>query len=81
MPRWYAGRNLAVVRLLEIIGESASRVSELRRSAIPSIEWHAIRGMRNRIVHNYDNVDLDIVWVIISEDLPALIESLEREVS
>jgi len=71
--------NLALVRLLEIIGEAASRVSEERRAAMTGIEWRGIRGLRNRIVHNYNNVDLDIVWAIVSDDLPPLIESLEAD--
>jgi len=69
--------NLALVRLLEIIGEAAGRVPEEMRAQHPEIPWTQIVGLRNRLTHGYDSVDLDILWQIISRDLPPLIVSLE----
>lgn len=62
----------AVVRNLEIIGEAAQRLSEQMRKRTPDIEWRQIIGLRNRIVHEYFGVDTEIVWQIVSHDLPKL---------
>lgn len=70
--------NLALVRLLEIIGEAATRVSIETRSQHPNIPWAQIAGMRNRLIHGYESVDLDVVWQIVRADLPRLITELER---
>ena len=70
--------NLSLVRLMEIIGEAANRVSEAERSRFPWIPWPDIIGLRNRLIHGYDAVDFDILWRIVTEDLPPLIEGLER---
>lgn len=69
---------LAVVRLLEILGEAAKNVSEEYRQDYPAIPWREIAGTRDRLIHGYFDVDLDIVWKIISVDLPALISQLEK---
>jgi uncharacterized protein with HEPN domain len=70
--------NLALVRLLEIIGEAAARVSPERQGRYPGIPWLDIIGMRNRIVHGYDQVDFDILWDVVELHLPPLIEQLEH---
>ncbi len=70
--------NLASVRLLEIIGEAASRVSEPERSLLPGIPWAQIISLRNRLIHGYDAVDFDVLWQILTADLPRLIEALEN---
>jgi len=70
--------QLALTRLVEIVGEAASRVpKELqdRRSAIP---WREIVSARNRLIHGYDFVDLDILWEIVATDLPALVPQVEQ---
>ena len=64
---------LSLTREIEIIGEAASRVSEQCRSHLPSIPWQDIIGMRNRLIHAYFDVDLDIVWDVVTHDLPELI--------
>ncbi|MEO8609421.1 MAG: HepT-like ribonuclease domain-containing protein [Chloroflexota bacterium] len=69
--------QLAMVRLIEIIGEAAKNISDEARNAHPEIEWSNIIGMRNRIVHNYSNVDLDIVWDVITIKAPELIQQLK----
>lgn len=70
--------NLALVRLLEIIGEAAVHTSEEERTLFPDIPWPEIVSLRNRLIHGYDSVDFDILWNIITLDLPPLIVKLER---
>lgn len=70
--------NLALVRLLEIVGEAAARVSVEARERIPGIPWDDIVGMRNRIVHGYDAVDFDILWDVVDLHLPPLVAELRR---
>jgi len=72
--------NLALVRLMEIIGEAASRVSEESRKRHTSIAWSQIVSLRHRLIHGYDSVDMDILWRILQEDMPSLIKELERAV-
>jgi uncharacterized protein with HEPN domain len=62
----------AVVRNLEIIGEAARQMPEEFTRRNPQIEWRKIAGLRNRIVHDYFGLDLEIIWQIIRYDLPAL---------
>lgn len=68
--------SLAIVRLLEMIGEAARAVSPEMRSCYPSVPWKEIAGTRDRLIHGYFNVDLDIVWAIVSDDLPMLVSKL-----
>ena len=70
--------NLALVRLLEIIGEAASRVPREDRDLYPDIPWPEIVGLRNRLIHGYDEVDFDILWQIVTTDLPLLITELGK---
>jgi uncharacterized protein with HEPN domain len=70
--------NLALVRLLEIIGEAASRITSPTRLKFPEIPWAQIVSLRNRLIHGYDAVDLDILWKILTEDLPGLINQLKE---
>lgn len=67
---------LALVRLLEIVGEAANRVSEATRKQHPEIPWPQIVGMRNRLIHGYDVIDLDILWQTIEHDVPKLLQAL-----
>jgi uncharacterized protein with HEPN domain len=68
----------AVLHELLVLGEAAKRLSPELRAQHPDIPWRAIAGMRDRLVHGYDDVDLDLVWKTVSEDLPALIARLDR---
>ena len=70
--------NLSLVRLLEIVGEAASRVPVSERAQYSAIPWMQIVGLRNRLIHGYDNVDFDILWEIVCQDLPPLIAELEK---
>jgi uncharacterized protein with HEPN domain len=69
---------LAVVRLLEIIGEASKNISDSIKSKYPAVPWKQIAGTRDRLMHGYFDVDLDIVWEIITSDLPPLSDSLEQ---
>lgn len=69
--------NLSLTRLLEVVGEAASRVSREEQSARPDIPWSQIVSMRNRLIHGYDAVDFDVLWEIVTQDLPPLIAILE----
>ena len=62
----------AVIRNFEIIGEAANRLPPSIKSGFPNIQWHRLRGFRNRIVHDYMGIDYGIVWTIIQKDLDAL---------
>lgn len=68
---------LALTKLVEIIGEAAARVSERTRDAHPNVPWKQIVGTRNRLVHAYDEIDLEILWRIVSVELPPLVEQLD----
>ena len=68
----------AILKVLEIIGEAASRISNETKAAHPDVPWHNISGLRNRIVHAYFEIDLSVVWMIINDDVPVLIATLER---
>ena len=70
--------GLAVVRLLEVLGEAANRVDAETRAAHSDIPWAQLVGLRNRLIHGYDQVDYDIVWRIVRTDLPDLVARLRR---
>ena len=70
--------RLALTHLLQIIGEAARRISIEFREQHSQIPWKEIVGMRSKVVHDYLNVDEDIVWQTIKNDLPSLILELEK---
>lgn len=70
--------QLALVRLVEIVGEAATRVSDESRNRYPTVPWRQARVMRNRLIHGYDTIDLGILWDTIEHDLPPLIAELRR---
>ena len=67
----------ALERFIEVIGEAASKVSASTRGELASVPWHEIIGMRNRLVHGYASVDLDVVWAVVTKDLPGLVADLD----
>lgn len=67
-------RQAAVIRQLEIIGEAARRISTETQAAIPSIPWAKVIGMRNRLIHEYDAIDLEVA-------LPGLITAVEQAIT
>jgi uncharacterized protein with HEPN domain len=66
-----------VIRCLEIISEAAAKVSGEFRDAHPDIKWREIIGMRHRLIHNYADVRLDVVWDVVQDKLPGLIAALK----
>lgn len=68
----------AILKSVEIVGEAASRTGPETRAAHPEIPWIAIVGMRNRLVHEYSNVNLRRVWEVVQRDIPHLIPQLEN---
>jgi uncharacterized protein with HEPN domain len=73
--------NLAIVHLLEILGEAANRMPTEQRAKYPQIPWPQIIGLRHRLIHAYDQVDLDIVWNIVTQHLPPLVRTLDEILS
>ena len=70
--------NLALVRLLEIVGEAANRTLPDERLQYPQIPWTQIIGLRNRLIHGYESVDFDLLWRVVNHDLPSLLTELEK---
>lgn len=68
----------AVVRSLEIIGEAAKRVPDDWRANAPTVEWRRMSGMRNRLIHDYFDVDLALVWDVLQTKVPVLKAEIER---
>ncbi len=68
----------AVVRAIEVLGEAATKISDDMRSASPEIPWAAITDMRNRLIHGYFDIDVDIVWNTASIEIPALLGDLRK---
>ncbi|WHZ27266.1 MAG: hypothetical protein OJF51_002062 [Nitrospira sp.] len=69
---------LALVKAIEIIGEAAFRTSENSRAQFPEIRWEDIVGMRHRLVHAYFDINLDVLWKTVQDDLAPLIARLEQ---
>ena len=70
--------QLALAKAVELIGESASHISDELRSQQPHISWKKIIGMRHVLVHNYWRVELDVVWDTVKHDIPSLINQLQQ---
>ncbi len=70
----------AVIRYIEIIGEAANRIQKQApefAAAHPSLPWHEMRGMRNRMIHNYFDVNSDVLWATVKADLPKLKQQID----
>jgi len=70
--------TLSLVKSIEIIGETASKISQESRQKYPEIPWANIVAMRNRLIHTYYDIDLDRVWDTVTADLPPLIAELGK---
>ena len=70
--------QLALTRLVEIVGEAAHRMSSDTREKHPQVPWPQIIGMRNRLIHGYDVIDLDLLRDTVTHDLPPLTMALEQ---
>ena len=77
-PTFYADRrtNLAVVRALEIIGEAARHVPASMRRRHPQVPWQDMVDMRNKLIHEYFGVDMEVLWRTVQEDLPPLADAI-----
>jgi uncharacterized protein with HEPN domain len=75
--------SFAVIRALEIVGEATKRIPESIRVRYPNVPWRQMASMRDRLIHGYATVDLDIVWQTVAEDIaaayPLVRETLQRE--
>jgi uncharacterized protein with HEPN domain len=69
--------QLALLQLIEIVGEAAARVPADVRQIYPSVPWQLAAGMRNRLIHGYDVVEFEIVYDTVKDDLPALVAQLD----
>jgi len=67
-----------LLKCIEIIGEAAARVRGDTQGRYPNIPWMDIIGMRNRLVHVYFDIDLALLWTTLTDDLPKLVQELER---
>ncbi len=67
-----------IVHNLQILGEAAAKIPIDQQSQYPELPWPKMVGMRNVLVHNYFNIDLDIVWQVVESELPALKEKIGR---
>lgn len=67
----------AVVRALEIVGEEAKLVPAEVRDRAPEIPWHVMAGMRDKLIHAYAGVDLQVVWRTVHEELPSVVAQVE----
>ena len=70
-------QTLGLIKSIEVIGEAANQINESTRKLFPEVPWQALVGMRNRMVHGYDTIDLEIVWETVRNSLPPLIQQLE----
>jgi uncharacterized protein with HEPN domain len=68
----------AVIREFEIIGEAVGKLPEALKGRRPDVEWQDIKDFRNLLTHEYFGVDLEIVWKIIDDDLPVLMEAIRE---
>jgi uncharacterized protein with HEPN domain len=70
--------NFAVVRALEIVGEATKRLPMDLRDKYPDVPWKNMAGMRDRIIHGYDTVDLQIVWDVVKVDVPRIKPQIQQ---
>jgi uncharacterized protein with HEPN domain len=69
--------TFALVRAIEVIGEAASKVTAEGRAELPGVPWAAVTGMRNRLIHAYFDINLDILWATVEQALPKLLGQLK----
>lgn len=68
--------RLALTKLVEIVGEAAKQVTDATKAAHPAVPWSAAARMRDRLVHHYFDIDIDVLWATVEEDLPAVVRAL-----
>jgi len=70
--------QFAVIRCLEIIGEATKRLPDTLRENNPDIPWKAMSGMRDRLIHGYDVIDPEIIWITVSKTIPEIIPKIQK---
>ena len=70
-------KRYAILHCLTLIGEASARIEKLGATGLPDLPWPAMRGLRNVIVHEYEDVDTARIWRIVVEELPIVIEKLD----
>jgi uncharacterized protein with HEPN domain len=70
--------TLSIVKEIEIIGEAAAKVSNDTKAKYPNVAWLDIINMRNHLIHVYFDIDLDIVWNTVQQDLPSFVVQLQE---
>ncbi len=70
--------QFAVIRCLEVIGEATKRLPDSLRDTNPEIPWKAMAGMRDRLIHGYDVVDPEIVWITVTKTIPEIIHKIKE---
>jgi uncharacterized protein with HEPN domain len=68
----------AVIREFEVIGEAVGKLSDELKIKHPNVEWQDIKDFRNLLIHEYFGVDLEIVWRVVQDDLPALMDAVNE---
>lgn len=68
----------AFVRSIEIIGEATKKLPDAIKQKYPNVEWKAIAGMRDRLIHDYFGIDYEIVWDVIINKIPSLQQEIQR---
>jgi uncharacterized protein with HEPN domain len=68
-----------LTKLVEIVGEAAKSISITGRASLPDVPWRAAARMRDRLVHHYFDINLDVLWQTITEDLPQMLTTLPSE--
>ena len=68
----------AVIRNFEIIGEASNRISENEKEKFENIDWHKLRGMRNRLIHDYEGINPELIWDTIQNRIPELLVELNK---
>lgn len=68
----------AVIRSIEVIGEAAGKIPKTLRNRYPDVPWKKIVGMRNKLIHEYFGIDLEILWKVVTEDVPSLRAPIEK---
>ncbi|MFM7601810.1 MAG: DUF86 domain-containing protein [Pseudanabaena sp.] len=74
-------KTLAVVKLLEVIGEAVKQIPNDRRDCYPDVPWKSIAGMKDVMVHEYWQIDVAVVWATVQRFLPSLKEVVEKELA
>lgn len=70
--------RLALTKLVEIVGEAAKQTTDATRAEWPEVPWSAAARMRDRLVHHYFDINLDVLWSTVTQDLPALLTALDK---